>query len=93
LLLALLQTFKRKVCNHTNWKTFRCRSFPLSFKEFLRFKGYIYENKLEIKSLIKASNLLKCKDLLIITWDYEDEKKENNKVIKFIPLWKWLLEV
>ncbi len=47
----------------------------------------------EIKSLIKASELLKCKDLLIITWDYEDEIKENNKVIKCIPLWKWLLEV
>jgi len=47
----------------------------------------------EIKSLIKASELLKCKDLLIITWDYEDEIKENNKVIKCIPLWKWLLEI
>ncbi len=47
----------------------------------------------EIKSLIKASELLKCKDLLIITWDYEDEIKENNKVIKCIPLWKWLLEM
>ncbi len=45
----------------------------------------------EIKSLIKASELLKCNDLLIITWDYEDEIKENNKVIKCIPLWKWLL--
>jgi predicted AAA+ superfamily ATPase len=47
----------------------------------------------EIKSLIKASDLLKCKDLLIITWDYEDEVKENNKVIKCIPFWKWLLEI
>ena len=46
----------------------------------------------EIKSLIKASELLKCKDLLIITWDYEDEIKENNKIIKCIPLWKWLIK-
>jgi predicted AAA+ superfamily ATPase len=46
--------------------------------------------KREIKSLIKASELLKCKDLLIITWDYEDEVKLGNRKIKFIPLWKWL---
>ena len=47
----------------------------------------------EIKSLIKAIELLKCNDLLIITWDYDDEIKENNKVIKCIPLWEWLLKI
>jgi hypothetical protein len=30
--------------------------------------------------------------LLIITWDYEDEIEINRKRIKFLPLWKWLLE-
>jgi len=45
----------------------------------------------EIKSLIKASNELKCKDLLLITWDYEDEIKMDSKTIRCIPLWKWLL--
>jgi len=45
----------------------------------------------EIKSLIKASNELKCKNLLIITQDYEGEEKIKGKKIKFIPLWKWLL--
>jgi hypothetical protein len=49
-------------------------------------------DKREIKSLLKASELLKCKNLLIITWDYEDEIKANNKTIKCLPLWKWLLE-
>jgi predicted AAA+ superfamily ATPase len=44
--------------------------------------------KKETKSLIKASELLKCKDLLVITWDYEDEMKINNKKIVFKPLWK-----
>ena len=47
--------------------------------------------KREIKALEKASTLLKCRDLLCITWDYEDELKEDGKKIKFIPLWKWLL--
>ncbi len=47
--------------------------------------------KREIKALIKASELLKCKDLLFITWDFEDEIKVKNRKIKFLPLWKWLL--
>jgi hypothetical protein len=45
----------------------------------------------EIKVLLKASELLNCKDLLIITWDYEDEIEANNKSIKCLPLWKWLM--
>jgi predicted AAA+ superfamily ATPase len=45
----------------------------------------------EIKSLIKASDQLNCRDLQIITWDYEDELKLENRVIKFLPLWKWLI--
>ena len=45
----------------------------------------------EVKSLIKASDELKCKDLLVITWDYEGEEIINNKKVKFVPLWKWLL--
>ncbi|MEM7814630.1 MAG: ATP-binding protein, partial [Candidatus Aenigmatarchaeota archaeon] len=48
--------------------------------------------KREIKALIKASEELKCKNLLVITWDYEDEIKVKNKRIVFKPLWKWLLE-
>jgi len=47
--------------------------------------------KREIKSLLKASELLKCKDLLVITWDYEDEIKIENRKVIFKPLWKWLL--
>ena len=47
----------------------------------------------ETKALIKAANELRCKDLLIITWDYESEEKIEGKTIKFIPLWKWLLNL
>jgi len=46
----------------------------------------------EVKSLIKASKILKCNNLLIITWNYEGEETIQKKKIKFIPLWKWLLE-
>jgi len=49
--------------------------------------------KREIKALIKASEALECNNLLVITWDYEDEVKINNKKIKFMPLWMWLLDL
>jgi len=45
----------------------------------------------EIKSLLKASKELKCKDLLVITENKEGDEKNKGKKIKFIPLWKWLL--
>ncbi len=46
----------------------------------------------EIKALLKASKELKCKNLLIITEDYEGEEVVKGKRIRFSPLWKWLLE-
>jgi len=53
-----------------------------------------YETKeREIKGLLKASEELKCKNLLCITWDFEGEEKIKGKKIKFIPLWKWLLNI
>ncbi len=45
----------------------------------------------EINSLIKASKELKCKNLVVITWDYESEEKFYGEEIKFVPLWNWLL--
>ncbi|MGB9895434.1 MAG: ATP-binding protein [Thermoproteota archaeon] len=49
-------------------------------------------NKREIKSLVKASELLNCENLTVITWEYEDKIEAEGKVIKCLPLWKWLLE-
>lgn len=45
----------------------------------------------EIEALIKASSELNCTNLLVISWDYEAEEKIRGKMIKFTPLWKWLL--
>lgn len=47
--------------------------------------------KREIEALLKSSKELKCNNLVVITWDYESNKKVEGKEIKFIPLWKWLL--
>lgn len=46
----------------------------------------------EIKNLIKASKELKCSSLIIINQDKEAEEKIKNKKIKFVPLWKWLIQ-
>ncbi len=49
----------------------------------------------EMRALLKAGELLGCKELKIITWDYEDEREVSwfgrRGRIKFVPLWKWLL--
>ena len=48
-------------------------------------------NERETYSLVLASTDLKCTALTVITWDYEDEEILEGKVIRYIPLWKWLL--
>ena len=47
--------------------------------------------KREIKSLIYASKELKCNNLMVITDDYGKEENIDNKRIKYITLWEWLL--
>lgn len=49
-------------------------------------------NQREIKALTRASDNLGCKNLICITWDYEDNIKRENKTIQCMPLWKWLIQ-
>ncbi|MDO9538115.1 MAG: DUF4143 domain-containing protein, partial [Thermoplasmata archaeon] len=46
----------------------------------------------ELTSLGIASKALRCKNLLVITWDYEGEERLEGNKVRFVPLWKWLLE-
>jgi len=46
----------------------------------------------ETKALIRASKELNCHNLLILTSNDEGEEEIKNKKIKFVPLWKWLLD-
>jgi len=52
--------------------------------------------KRETQNLLKAGADLDCNDLLVITEDYESEERASwttiEKNIRFVPLWKWLLE-
>jgi len=41
--------------------------------------------------LLKISNVLECKKLLIITDNIEKTITAGNKKIEVVPLWKWLL--
>lgn len=48
--------------------------------------------KREVSALVKSGKELKCRKLTVITDDYEAEETIQGRKIKFIPLWKWLLE-
>ena len=82
------------------WKDHQQREVDFVVKEGLRVKELIqvtYASEMneierrEIKGLLKASKELKCKNLKVITWDYESEEEFKNQKIKFVPLWRWLL--
>ena len=45
----------------------------------------------EIKSLVQASEELNGDLLTVLTWDEEKNVHSDDKVIHFIPVWKWLL--
>ena len=83
------------------WKDPQQREVDFVLKEGNRIKQLIQVsfinskediNEREIKSLIKGGEELKCRNLIMITWDYEGEEKVKGKKIRYIPLWKWLLD-
>ena len=47
----------------------------------------------EVKGLVKAMEEFNLESGLIITEDFEDEEKIENKNIIYVPLWKWLLSI
>ncbi|MCK5299828.1 MAG: hypothetical protein KAJ54_01630, partial [Candidatus Aenigmarchaeota archaeon] len=48
--------------------------------------------KREIKGLIAAMKEFDLNSGLIITEDFECEEIIESKKIRFVPLWKWLIE-
>ena len=86
------------------WKNISREEVDFVIKEKFQIKELIQvcckidndTKKREIRSLLKASKELKCKNLVIITEDYEGETEEEwlglKGKINYIPLWKWLLE-
>jgi len=103
--VVAVDLMRRKSYSHSNmeiyyWKDYRQREVDFVLKNGRKIEQLIQVTdasgedeikKREINSLMTASHELHCKNLLIITWDYEDEIKKDNRIIKCIPLWKWLL--
>lgn len=48
--------------------------------------------KREIDGLLEAMNKFKLKKGLILTFDLDSEEKIEGRKIKFVPVWKWLLD-
>jgi predicted AAA+ superfamily ATPase len=46
----------------------------------------------EIKALLEAGDELKVTKLTVLTWSDKREMKKEGGVIRFTPLWEWLLE-
>ncbi len=96
---------KRKKKNSYYWKNSEKEEVDFVVKEDTKVKQLIqvcYDiteqdtKKREIKALLKASKDLKCDNLLVINRDYSGEEDSEwfgiKRKIKFIPLWKWLLD-
>lgn len=83
------------------WKDYQQREVDFVVKDGVGVKQLIqacYEvedpgvKKREMRTLVKASREVHCNDMLVVTWNYEGEEKFDGKMVKFMPLWKWLLE-
>ena len=46
-----------------------------------------------MKIVLRASKELKCRDIVMITWDYDEVEMYDNINIKYIPLWKWFTKI
>jgi len=49
--------------------------------------------KREVSALLSCMKQFRLKSGTIITSEYESEERHAGKTIKFIPLWKWLLNI
>ncbi|MCK5176938.1 MAG: ATP-binding protein, partial [Candidatus Aenigmarchaeota archaeon] len=83
------------------WKDLKQKECDFVIKQGLKITEaiqvtYNIENpdtkKREINGLMAALNEFKLKSGLIITDDFEDEQTIDGKTIRFVPLWKWLIE-
>ena len=88
------------------WKNVQQEEVDFIVKEGLKIRELIQvcynttdikTKERETRALIKASKELKCNNLIVITEDYEKEENiewfGTKRMIKFIPLWKWLSNI
>lgn len=102
--IVCIELFRRKAVNR-KWEIYYWKGrgeIDFVVKEGIKVKQLIqvcydlsdpFTKEREIKSLVEASVELRCKNGLVITSEFEGEEKHDGLVIKFIPLWRWLLDV
>lgn len=83
------------------WKSKRGKEVDFLIKEGLRTKDVIQvcwnieekeTKEREVSGLLEALKEFRLKTGLVITDDFEGEEAFGKKKIKYVPLWKWLLE-
>lgn len=98
--IELFRRYSKKDVEFYYWRDARGKEIDFVIKEGVKIEKliqvcydieYYDTRKREIDALIRASSELNCKDLLIITRDYEAIENIKNTKIGFTPLWKWLL--
>ncbi len=108
--IVFIELMRRKYYSNPLWNIYYYRNSQGYEVDFLVTEGGIIKeciqvtyahshdevDKREIRALLKAGEALKCRDLKVITYGYEDKVLESwygiKEEIKYIPLWKWLLK-
>lgn len=49
--------------------------------------------KREVGALLKLADVLEVDELLIVTRDEEEVIKEGERIVKVVPVWRWLLDM
>lgn len=53
--------------------------------------GFDEIDRRELRGLLKAAEATGCRNLHVITWDYEDARRIEGFNVVFTPLYRWLL--
>jgi predicted AAA+ superfamily ATPase len=102
--VAALELFRRRASNPRlevfYWRDYEGREVDFVVKEGAAVKQLVQVTAAnsfdevggrETRSLLAASNELKCGNLLVLTKDLEGERRVKGTRVRFTPLWKWLL--
>lgn len=102
--VVAIELLRRKAQGHLDsvyyWQDSEQREVDFVIKTRARVKALIqvaydiedYNTRTrEVAALTRASDALKCSTLFVITHDEEKDERVQRKLIRYIPLWKWLL--
>ena len=103
--LVLLELLRRKSYRFSEWEVYYWKDHQQYEVDFVVKEGHTVRELIqvtdvsgmddihprELRGLLRASDVLRCRELTVITWDLEGTVERDGKEIKIVPLWKWLL--